>query len=184
MKAHDGLLGNDDADGLAKEATVLGWIRRELLQISVGTVKRLTNEWVRTKWAEQWESMEFSTSDIKKFFPHLEDFKKHMWKSGCWFWMTTSMVLGRLPLNGTYVGKCNDDVESEMCDCGCEVSETIDHFIFDCPKYDHLRLGWRWSQYKDPVKRHRWVASQLVEMMSFMTKTKRFDDKSSSKRTD
>ena len=44
-----------------------------------------------------------STCDVKKFFPCLGDFKKYMWKSGCWFWMTTSMVLGRLPLNSLAV---------------------------------------------------------------------------------
>ena len=184
VKAHVGVLGNEDADGVAKEATMLSWIRRELLQYSVGTVKKLTNEWVMSKWADQWEAMEFSTSDVKKFFPKLSDFRKYMWKSGCWFWMTTSMVLGRLPLNGNYVGRCNDEVESELCDCGCELVETTDHLLFECPKYDHLRLGWRWTHYRDPEKRYLWVASKLNEMRSFLTKTKRFDDKSSFKKKD
>ena len=98
--------------------------------------------------------------------------------------MTTSMVLGRLPLNGTYVGRCNDEVESELCDCGCELVETTDHLLFECPKYDHLRLGWRWTHYRDPEKRYLWVASKLNEMRSFLTKTKRFDDKSSFKKKD
>ena len=50
------------------------------------------------------------------------------------------MVLGRLPVNGSYVGMCNDDIESDICDCGFDDVETISHFIFECPpRYSHLR---------------------------------------------
>ena len=54
--------------------------------------------------------------------------------------------------------------------------ETISHFIFECPRYSHLRLGWRWSQVGDPKLRYKWAASKLLEMKSFMEKSKRFDD--------
>ena len=40
----------------------------------------------------------------------------------------------------------------------------------------HLRLGWRWSQVGDPKLRYKWAASKLLEMKSFMEKSKRFDD--------
>ena len=107
------------------------------------------------KWADQWRAYEPTTSDVKQIFPELEDFRKYMWKTGCWHWMTTSMVLGRLPVNGSYVGMCNDDIESDICDCGFDDAETISHFIFECPRYSHLRLGWRWSQVGDPKLRYK-----------------------------
>ena len=47
-----------------------------------------------------------------------------MWKKGLWHWTTTSMVLGRLPLNGAYVGQFDEEKESEFCDCGLNQVET------------------------------------------------------------
>ena len=57
-----------------------------------------------------------------------------------------------------------DEKDSECCDCGLDKFETSDHVLFECPKYDHLRLGWRWSQVSQEIK-------------SFLLKTRRFDDK-------
>ena len=104
VKAHVGLMGNEDADGVAKEADFQPWIRREQLLYSIGTVKRLTKRWAMREWSKKWRAQESSTSDMKKFFPELRDFKQ-MWKKGLWHWSTTSMILGRLPLNGNYVGQ-------------------------------------------------------------------------------
>jgi len=87
------------------------------------------------------------------------------------------MILGRLPLNGTYVGQFDEEKDSECCDCGLDKFETSDHFLFECPKYEHLRLGWRWSQVSQVEKRYRWVATHLSEMRIFLTKTGRFESK-------
>jgi hypothetical protein len=176
VKAHKGLPGNEDADGVAKESVVQAGVRREQLSYSVGTVRRLTQKWAMREWAKKWRSLEASTSDMKKFFPELKDFKQ-MWKKGLWHWTTTSMVLGRLPLNGAYVGQFDEEKESEFCDCGLNQVETSDHFLFHCPKYEHLRLGWRWSQVSKVEKRYRWFAEHLLDIRSFIQKTKRFDDK-------
>ena len=53
IKAHAGLLGNEDADGVAKQATDMSWVKKELLQFSVGTLKQRTHRWVMDKWADQ-----------------------------------------------------------------------------------------------------------------------------------
>ena len=128
------------------------------------------------EWAKKWWALECQTSDVKKFFPELRHFRD-MWKKGFWHWSTTSMILGRLPLNGCYVGQFDEENESGCCDCGLDKFETSDHFLFECPKYEHLRLGWRWSQVSLVEKRYRWVATQLFEMKSFLAKTGRFDTK-------
>ena len=127
------------------------------------------------EWSKKWKAMESSTSDMKKFFPELRDFRE-MWKKGLWHWSTTSMVLGRLPVKSSYVGQFDEEKESDCCDCGCGQFETADHFLFECPRFEHLRLGWRWSQVSDVSKRYRWGADHLLEMRTFLTKTKRFDD--------
>ena len=46
--------------------------------------------------------------------------------------------------------------------------ETSDHFLFHCPQYEHLRLGWRWSHISKAEKRYRWVAEHLLDMRSFI----------------
>ena len=176
VKAHAGLDGNEDADGVAKEAVEQKWVEREQLQYSIGTVKKRTHRWAMREWAKQWRALECSTSDLKKFFPELCHFKK-MWKQGSWHWSTTSMILGRLPLNGNYVGQFDEEKDSECCDCGLDKFETSDHFLFECPKYEHLRLGWRWSQVSQVEKRYRWVATHLSDMRTFLTKTGRFESK-------
>ena len=140
------------------------------------TVKRLSHKWAMREWAKKWRSLKCKTSDLKRFFPELKDFKQ-MWKKGLWHWTTTSMVLGRLPLKGGYVGQFDEENESECCDCGCGKSETSDHFLFECPRYEHLRLGWRWSHVSRVEKRYRWVAEHLLDKRSFIKKTGRFEDK-------
>ena len=87
------------------------------------------------------------------------------------------MFLGRLLLRSSYVGQFDEENESECCDCGTGQFETLDHFLFECPMFEHLRLGWRWSQVSCVEKRYRWVAEHLMEMKTFLSKTKRFDDK-------
>ena len=53
MKAHKGLPGNEDADGVAKESVVQAGVRREQLSYSVGTVRRLTQKWAMREWAKK-----------------------------------------------------------------------------------------------------------------------------------
>jgi len=132
----------------------------------VGTVKRLTQRLAMREWAKKWRSLEASTSDVKKFSPEFKGFKQ-MWKTGLWYWITTSMILGRLPLNGAYVSQFDEEKEPECRDCGLNKVETSDHFLFHCPKYEYLRLGWRLSQVSKAEKRSRWIAEQLFEIRSF-----------------
>jgi len=133
----------------------------------------LSNKWFQTKLDRETKSGHFSGPHIKAASDAIK-------------WMGLEKFVGNVEekFKFTYVGRCNDEVESELCDCGCELVETTDHLLFECPKYDHLRLGWRWTHYRDPEKRYLWVASKLNEMRSFLTKTKRFDDKSSFKKKD
>ena len=49
---------------------------------------------------------------VNSFFKELEDFKQ-MWKKGLWHWTTTSIILGRLCLNGAYVGQVYEEKEYE-----------------------------------------------------------------------
>mmetsp|Transcript_6675 Transcript_6675/g.10066 ORF Transcript_6675/g.10066 Transcript_6675/m.10066 type:complete len:87 (-) Transcript_6675:31-291(-) len=80
---------------------------------------------------QMWRDLQVSTSEMKKFFPELRNFS-FVWKNGCWNWKTTSMIMGRLPLNGEYMGRTSE-VESELCDCESGCVETLSHFLFDCP---------------------------------------------------
>ena len=72
MKAHVGIEGNEDADGVAKEAVHGSWIRKEQLEFSVGTVKRLSHKWAMREWAKKWRSLKCETSDLKRFFSRAE----------------------------------------------------------------------------------------------------------------
>ena len=48
----------------------------------------------------------------------------------------------------------DEEKESECFDCGLNQVETSDHFLFHCPKYEYLRLGWRWSHVSKVDKRY------------------------------
>ena len=119
------------------------------------------------------EEKDSSTSDVKKFFPELKDFKK-MWSKGQWHWTTTSMILGRLPLNGEYVGKLDEEVTSELCDCESGCKESTNHFIFECPRYLTQRLGWS-RKHKDKENQYKWARNHLFDIKNFIEKTNRFE---------
>ena len=178
VKAHVGVLGNEDADAVAVGATLSSWVNRETLRFSVGTVKKATREWVRKQWEIEWRRLTCNTSMLKTFFPELKDFEP-IWRKGFWSWETTSMVLGRLPLNDSYVGSLNDEIETESCDCFSSYGarEDLEHYLFECPKYDHLRLGWNIYRSWSLERKCRWAANNLTEMKSFIVKSKRFVDK-------
>mmetsp|Transcript_17923 Transcript_17923/g.26111 ORF Transcript_17923/g.26111 Transcript_17923/m.26111 type:complete len:141 (-) Transcript_17923:260-682(-) len=126
----------------------------------------------------EWRRLTCKTSLLKTFFPELKDFEP-IWRKGFWSWETTSMVLGRLPLNDSYVGLLNDEIETENCDCFSSYGarEDLEHYLFECPKYDHLRLGWSIYRNWSLERKCRWAANNLTEMKSFIVKSKRFVDK-------
>ena len=127
IPSHSGIDGNELADIAAKEAAHLNneptTITGQEKKSFVSSVKKL----LRQHWDVQWQSAE-SSKQVKEFFPSLED--ANILRSGFLHHEVTQVITGHSLLNYhlNKIGLKN----SPACACGA-ASETVVHFIFECP---------------------------------------------------
>uniref|UniRef100_A0A8C1TCJ5 RNA-directed DNA polymerase from mobile element jockey n=1 Tax=Cyprinus carpio TaxID=7962 RepID=A0A8C1TCJ5_CYPCA len=134
VPAHIGIVGNEKADQLAKEA-----LKKNLVDIKVplgrSEVKSVINKEIIKLWQQRWENS--STGrwyyNIEKSVRKNEQFYGRHRKEEV---MISRLRFGHTGLNSTLaiMGKH----ENGMCDA-CDVLETIEHVFFKCNKYHDER---------------------------------------------
>ena len=133
---HASVQGNETADRLAKEAA------REAQEQTISTTTVVTKQDIKSasrlseleKWQKQWENSERGRHyfyyhkkvkhRINKDFPN-----KHMAS------IITGLRSGFINLN--YYKHLLQQIDSPNCECG--ETETVEHYLLHCEKYDNLR---------------------------------------------
>ena len=148
ISGHSKVKGNEKADELAKDASAghsnarvdLPHILRSPLPMSASALKQRFMKTLKAKWAQTWElsPRKLRVSQFGDVFP----FSSLLYRLNSLSRQQASLLLqlrcGHLPLN-SYLHKIKK-VESDRCyECrgGREgpSSETVIHFIFDCPAH-------------------------------------------------
>lgn len=62
---------------------------------------------------------------------------------------------------------------SSICQCGLE-TETVDHFLFQCPSYDSLRESWPESLQTGDLQEFTKTESHFLLLDAFAENTQRF----------
>ena len=129
---HAGITGNMIADCEAKEAakkSVTGQLKAPA-KVSIDDARKLSTEIAMTSWQRQWDEH----SKGRKTY---EMISKVMWPktrdiavSYCRILLHDTLLKSDAYMTGIST--------SSVCDCGYN-SETVEHFILHCPKYDSER---------------------------------------------
>lgn len=88
---------------------------------------------VRTLWEVEWSTRVPST--ITSFFPILRDLTAATKTID--FAYVKRLITGHCALSASL--HRFDSSVSPLCECGCS-AETVDHFVFECPRFDGERL--------------------------------------------
>ncbi|KAL0809899.1 hypothetical protein ABMA28_011376 [Loxostege sticticalis] len=136
IKAHAGLLGNERADDLAKEAA-LGLKRKpDYDRCPVSFAKRTIRYRSIVEWSDRYAKGE-TAATTKLFFPDAGDaFRliKKIKPAG----LLTQILTGHGGFSQyLHRFKCG---ESPSCDCDPAMEQTVPHLLVHCPVYDKLRF--------------------------------------------
>jgi len=133
---HAGITGNVIADREAKEAAkkiVTGQLKAPA-KVSIDDARKLSTEIAMTSWQRQWDEH----SKGRKTYEMIPEVgTKVMWPKT----RDTAISYCRILLHDTLL---KSDAfrtgisTSSVCECGYD-SETVEHFILHCPKYDSAR---------------------------------------------
>ncbi|KAL0817996.1 hypothetical protein ABMA28_008538 [Loxostege sticticalis] len=141
IKAHAGLLGNERADDLAKEAA-LGLKRKpDYDRCPVSFAKRTIRYRSIVEWSDRYNKGE-TAAITKLFFPDAGDAYRLIKKikpAG----LLTQILTGHGGFSQyLHRFKCG---ESPSCDCDPAVEQTVPHLLIHCPVYDRLRFNFEQS---------------------------------------
>ena len=130
VPAHTGVIGNEAADLLAKEATLYDNI--DELAISKVAVKNMVIDSLRTLWNEMWQAYPAARM-TKYFFPRNDMLKaRHaMSLSRLQLGRFIRIITGHNKLR--YFLSKMDHTVSPFCRFCSEEMETFHHFVFECP---------------------------------------------------
>ena len=150
--SHCGVSGNEVADETAKKAIKDNNSKKIETKRSLEERKRDLKRNLRTKINKKWQKMWLDSNTgcwTKKIIPLVNDRTQVNLLSNKE--ITTNertllcrMVSGHLPVK-SYLARFNlmDDTEDSHCEVCNKESETIEHLLFRCPKFDFLRFQHR-----------------------------------------
>ncbi|KAL0821383.1 hypothetical protein ABMA28_005969 [Loxostege sticticalis] len=141
IKAHAGLLGNERADDLAKEAALASRKKPDYDRCPVSFAKRTIRYRSIMEWSDRYKNGE-TAATTKLFFPDAVDAYRLVKKL-----KPTGLLTQILTGHGGFSQylhrfKCG---ESPSCECDPAVEQTVPHLLIDCPVYDKLRFDFQQS---------------------------------------
>ena len=189
ISGHSKVKGNEKADELAKDASAgrsnaridLPHILRRPLPMSASALKQRYMKVLKAKWAQDWElsPRKPRVSQFGDAFPFTSFRNKLNSLSRQQASLLLQLRCGHLPLN-SYLYRIKK-VESDRCqECrgGREgpSTETVNHFIFDCPAHDVARrelinkIGRAHLQLQDIMSE----VNRMKALTTFINRTGRF----------
>ncbi|KAL0821384.1 hypothetical protein ABMA28_005970 [Loxostege sticticalis] len=137
IKAHAGLLGNERADDLAKEAALASKRKADYDRCPISYAKNIIRSRSILLWNDRYKSGE-TAAVTKLFFPSAGDAYKIIRKikpEG----LLTQVLTGHGGFSQyLHRFKCR---ESPSCDCDPEKDQTILHLLIECPAHDKARYN-------------------------------------------
>lgn len=150
IPGHINLLGNDRADNAAK----LGTTRNAIEQINYtlpDLLNILKNETLNI-WQEQYSLI--STEKGKFHFEHSKQISSKPWFQNMHFETLDTIMLSRIR-SGHMITKDRlakwKLTPNDRCDL-CSETEDISHLLYDCPKYNAIRIGYPNLINKTPIQ--------------------------------
>ncbi|XP_067143920.1 uncharacterized protein [Centruroides vittatus] len=132
VRGHSGVVSNDKADELAKEAANKAGIDYDVLPAAY--IKKTIRDYINDKWQVRWTE---SNKDRFTYgiLPNIQELLRDLqWLRNDF--ISTQVLSGHAKCN-TYFKKVNRST-SEECECG-DNSQTVEHLLLKCPKYAILR---------------------------------------------
>lgn len=135
IPSHSGEEGNEMADRLAKEAAKQTTSATVSVGLHPSIISTALNTCLNERWKEEWSGSSTGKT-TKEFFPSPQDASILKNK----FHHLTQITTGHCMLN-EYLHRIGQRTTA-LCDCGND-TETIQHFLFDCPRYEIQRKNLR-----------------------------------------
>ncbi|XP_023212991.1 uncharacterized protein LOC111615786 [Centruroides sculpturatus] len=136
VKAHVGIIGNERADALAKEATEMNIISYDKAPITY--IKRQLRQETVTEWQDQWTYSEKGRFTFW-LLPSIQERLSEL------AWLPKKYLITQILTNHCStkhylkrIGKTNDS----MCECGGG-EQTLEHLINECLKYEQEQMQLR-----------------------------------------
>jgi hypothetical protein len=184
---HVGTAGNEEADKEAKKAasgessdkTELPTLLRKPVKHSVSAVCQAHNEKLKQRWTTSWTSSprycreryrDTLTPSSQKYLKYISSKEISREAASRLF----QLRVGHVPLN-KYLYRFKR-VDSPRCPACGHPSETVEHFILQCPKYAHEHWSLLRRAGGPPPKLSRLLASEklLVPLTNYIEATERF----------
>lgn len=135
VKAHIGILGNEKADEIAKLSSKLHKAAQYKL-FPLSAARRHIQDEIMKNWEEEYAAAG-TGAETKKYFPTISHIRK--WRrSGVNGFATTQFLTGHGYFK-SYLRRFNITQE-DLCPCGQNVSQTPEHLIKDCSRFERHRL--------------------------------------------
>ena len=164
VKAHQGTLGNEEADMLAKEGTQLGTDFQETLPLPKSYLSKILSTRLIQKWNESWQRRP-DCLQTKDWFPRVQVglSKKALRLSRLWLGVLIQLVTG---FNGLRRHEAKIDGGTNTCRLCEEEVESSRHIISECPVLGRWRLenlGYAQVSSIDPLP--SWTPQQILRSL-------------------
>ena len=165
IKAHIGILGNEMADKLAKEATTMDEAQYAYTKIPKSTIVLKAKQDGHAKWQEQWTNTTKGRI-TNSFFPSIHKRMKLKIPISPEF---TSLTTGHGKTRA-YLHRFKI-IDSAICQCRQE-QQTVEHIIYECNILQTERkqlerqiilLGGQW-----PIRNHELIDKYMIPFMNFV----------------
>jgi ribonuclease HI len=130
IKSHDGIHGNEVADGLARQAASLGHLPLEPVQQPKSSVKTDLRRQTIETWQSDWSSSETGRLTFA-FFPSVTD-RMYGDTSDVVVGHNLSQLVTGHGSFGAYLQRFRRGTQDPTCPCGYEL-EDVAHILYDCP---------------------------------------------------